>query len=53
MLNMLLHPFVSSLHPSPAGRQLCSAATPSCATCSSTGPSPEQGTASEEGGSRL
>lgn len=50
MLNMLLHPFVSALRPFPAGRQLCSAASSSCAACTSVGPSLEQGTASGEGG---
>lgn len=49
MLNMPLHPFVCSLHPSPAENQLCSAAIPSCALCTSTGPSLEQDTALAEG----
>ena len=50
VLNMPLHPFVCSLHPSPAEIELCLAAVPSCAVCTSTGSSLEQDTASGEGG---
>jgi len=50
MLNILLHPFVCSLRPSPDEIQLCSAVLPSRAMCTSLGPSLEQDAASQGGG---